>query len=103
MLLFAIEIVLTVLAWRKGWRGWALMPLGILIFVAFFIGVVGTLSGFNEQQLQQGAAAPLAIMELATLGVLIGLATKRRNASAAETALQLQAATESASAKRSSL
>jgi hypothetical protein len=39
MLLIA-EIVLTVIAWRKGWRSRALLPLGIAGGVGFILGIL---------------------------------------------------------------
>jgi len=38
MLLIA-EIILTVFAWRKGWRWWALAPMAITLLIGFFMGV----------------------------------------------------------------
>jgi uncharacterized membrane protein YfcA len=38
MLLIA-EIILTIFAWRKGWKWFALIPLGIALLLGFLIGV----------------------------------------------------------------
>ncbi len=41
-----IEIVLTVIAWRRGWKWWALIPLGAAVSIAFSVGfVIGMLGG----------------------------------------------------------
>jgi zinc transporter ZupT len=41
-----IEIVLTIIAWRKGWKWWALVPLGLAVSIAFSVGfVIGLLGG----------------------------------------------------------
>ena len=47
MLLIA-EIVLTVLAWRKGWRARALLPVGITFPTALVVGLLITLAGGPE-------------------------------------------------------
>jgi len=103
MLIFLTDIVLTVVAWRRGWRGWALVPLAILFLVSFLAGVVCGASGLPENQLRQSAAAPIAILELATLGVLIGLASKRRGACSSKTPQELRAAPEALQAGGSSV
>ena len=33
-----LEIILTIFAWRKGWRWWALVPVGICLLIGFIIG-----------------------------------------------------------------
>jgi hypothetical protein len=38
MLLIA-EIILTIFAWRKGWRWYALLPLAIAFGIGFFMGI----------------------------------------------------------------
>lgn len=40
MLLIA-EIILTIFAWRKGWKWLALLPVGICLLIGFFIGFTG--------------------------------------------------------------
>lgn len=48
MLLIA-ELILTITAWRRGWRWWALMPLGLGMIIAFFMGMtVGVCSGIID-------------------------------------------------------
>ena len=32
------EIILTIAAWRKGWKGWALVPVGLAGVIAFLVG-----------------------------------------------------------------
>ena len=46
MLALVAEIMLTVAAWRKGWKLWALLPLLISGFVEFF--AVGVLSAMGH-------------------------------------------------------
>ena len=45
MILIA-EIILTIVAWQKGWRGWALLPMAIVLSLAFVMGLaVGAAGG----------------------------------------------------------
>lgn len=46
--MFIIEILLTIFAWRKGWRWFSLIPVGI----AFLIGLM-----FGFSQIEPGATA----------------------------------------------
>jgi hypothetical protein len=41
------EIILTVIAWRKGWRWWALLPGALAFGTGFLIGMAVELSGGN--------------------------------------------------------
>lgn len=40
-MLLIIEIILTIFAWRKGWKWLALLPVGICVTIGFFIGITG--------------------------------------------------------------
>ena len=40
-MLLIIEIILTIFAWRKGWKWLALLPVGICVAIGFFIGFTG--------------------------------------------------------------
>ena len=44
-MLLIIEIILTVLAWRKGWKWYALIPLAAALLVGFLIGMSVGASG----------------------------------------------------------
>jgi len=61
-----MDIVLAVFAWRRGWKAWALLPIGIAFFTSFFIGASGVSGG--------GAVALfllIALAELSTLGLMV--------------------------------
>ena len=38
-MLLVLEVMLTVSAWKRGWHGWALLPLGIGFIIAIWAGV----------------------------------------------------------------
>jgi hypothetical protein len=72
MLTLIIEILLTIKAWRKGWRGYALLPLGALLIAGFLLGIVIGSSGGDL-----GQALPAGLfLEIACIGILIRLAAK---------------------------
>lgn len=61
-----IEIVLTVVAWNKGWKWWALVPLGLAVSIAFSVGFVVGLFG--------GSAGPvMPFFMLLDIGCLLAL------------------------------
>lgn len=68
-----IEIVLTIVAWRKGWGSRALLPLGIAAAIAFLAGLTVGLTDGTEATLRTvalivdlSALAALAIMVMRT-------------------------------------
>jgi hypothetical protein len=67
MLLIA-QILLTVQAWRKGWRAWALLPVGMDLLIGMLIGIA--VEDVNQ------ALVPCFISGLISLGVLIALVVK---------------------------
>ena len=38
-MLLILEILLTISAWRKGYKGWALLPVGLALFIGFRLGL----------------------------------------------------------------
>jgi len=68
-MILALEILLTISAWRKGWRGRALLPLGICMGLAFTIGVSAGAAGATEADIS-GACFILDILALTALGVM---------------------------------
>ncbi|OGO04165.1 MAG: hypothetical protein A2Y60_02985 [Chloroflexi bacterium RBG_13_54_9] len=75
-MLLALEIGLTIGAWRRGWRGWALLPLGIGVSVGFLVGTIMAASGAP----QGGILATGLILDLACIGALVGMVLKPRKA-----------------------
>lgn len=71
-MILLIEIILTISAWRKGWKARALLPLGLGMSVSFLIGMaVGASGGTIENVI------PLCVLiELAILVSLIIMAIK---------------------------
>ena len=73
-MLLILEIALTVAAWRKGWRGWALVPMVIPGALGFAVGAACGASGTDFGE----ALAPCLVVELACLAVLAVMAIRGR-------------------------
>ena len=72
MLMLIIELWLTVAAWRKGWRGYALLPVAFAFVTGLFIGMG---AGANGRTLAD--IMPLAVvLDLVCIGVLIRMAVR---------------------------
>jgi len=72
-----LEIILMIVAWRRGWRGWALLPMGIVYIMAFLIGVISGAAGFSDMEMQRLLIVILPF-EFFGIGVLIWMAAKGR-------------------------
>ena len=64
-MIFIAEVILTIFAWRKGWRVKALWPMGIAFFTGFSIALV--LLELNVP-IPRGLGT---IIDMACIGVLI--------------------------------
>jgi len=70
MIMLILEIVLTIVAWRKGWKAWALLPLG----AGFGLGVIMGLLGIIPDE----TSALWLVPDLAAIIALIIMAAKGR-------------------------
>ena len=73
-MILILEIVLTVMAWRRGWKGWALVPMAVALFVGFLWGAVAAASGGSMQDIW-GASL---LVDLALIGTLIAMVAHPR-------------------------
>lgn len=69
-----VEIILTVLAWRRGWKWLALLPVGIALLIGFAIGFGIGLSGGDASSISGGT---VVIDVLAIVALVIMLIYKR--------------------------
>lgn len=67
MILIA-QVLLTVQAWRKGWKGWALLPMGVALLLGLLLGSVTD----DVERL----VVPGLIGDLLSLAALIGLSMR---------------------------
>jgi hypothetical protein len=77
-MLLILEIVLTVAAWRKGWRGWALVPMVSVFVLALLIGAMAVASGSSEAELQE-LSIQFIFLDFICVGVLGWMTAKGRN------------------------
>lgn len=72
-MILLIEIALTVWAWRRGWKGWALLPVGIALGMGLMIGFACGAAGSNP-----GDLSFLILADFAVIGVLILMVARGR-------------------------
>ena len=66
-MLIVLEIGLTIAAWKRGWKGWALLPWVIALVAAFIVSLV------------RGAATGV-VADVVLVGTLIIMVAKPRQA-----------------------
>ncbi len=80
--MFIFEIILTVIAWRRGWGARALIPVSVAAAGGFLIGIGAAASGGTIEQVM----GPAILLELFCFVALVYLAVTRRQSPVAETA-----------------
>jgi len=68
-MLLAIEIALTIAAWRKGWKGLALLPVGAALVCGFMVGAAMGAGGLSEEEVF-GIGLLIDLGVIAALGVM---------------------------------
>lgn len=63
---------MTVVAWRKEWGAWALLPMAMVVGLAIFIGMAGGAAGASEG----GLFAIGVILDLSGVGALIAMTVR---------------------------
>ena len=71
-MLIIVEIALTIWAWLRGWKAWALLPLGIALLIGFLIGFI-----MGAAVLEEGWLL-LLVIDVAAIGALIFMIVKPR-------------------------
>jgi len=79
MMLIA-EIILTIFAWRNGWRWYSLIPVGLGGFLAFTAGFAIGASGGSTANMGW-----VAIFDVAAIIALIVMVSKKPKSSTTET------------------
>jgi len=68
-----LEIIGTIVAWKRGWRKYALLPLGIAVAGGFVGGLVYAICGGHDLAVAGAIGFPLdvlAIVALVVMGVI---------------------------------
>lgn len=68
-----IEIILTIFAWRNGWKWLSLIPMGSAILIGFFIGLGAGMSGGDSSSL-----VGLFMFDIAAIIALIVMVSKKK-------------------------
>ena len=68
-MLFIIEIMLTVSAWRKGWKGWVVLPWLALLLIA---SVLGANAASEEEAFGLGLVCDIVL--IVVLGIMAATA-----------------------------
>lgn len=71
------EILLTIFAWRRGWRWLALLPVGIVLAIGFFIGVGIGASGGSINDIKGGYVI-FDILAIIALIVMVSVKPKSK-------------------------
>lgn len=72
-MLLIIEIALTIAAWKKGWKGWALLPGAVAFLMGFMVGAVMGAANIPMENM----AVPFLLLEVVCVLVpLIVLAVR---------------------------
>jgi hypothetical protein len=71
-MLFIIEVILTIFAWRNGWRWISLIPVGICVLLGFTAGFSAGLSGATSLN-----AGWLVIFDVIAIIALIVMINKK--------------------------
>lgn len=69
-----IEIVLTIIAWIRGWKWRSLIPIGSAVFIGFFLGALWTL--FGGDPFSSSLTGWVLILDLIVIGILIYMVSK---------------------------
>ncbi|MFQ5728845.1 MAG: hypothetical protein ACE5GN_00600 [Waddliaceae bacterium] len=80
-----IEIILTITAWNKGWRWWALMPAIIVFGISFIAGLVIGASGGTIQNI-----VPFLLLDVFLIISLISLISSPKKTTAGGSAGSVQ-------------
>jgi len=76
-MLLILEICLTIAAWHRGWKGWALLPLAIGLGIGFLVGLILGASGASEESI----FAVGIVGDVICIGALIAMIIKPRKKS----------------------
>jgi hypothetical protein len=80
-MILVAQVLLTVQAWRKGWKGWALLPMGVALLLGLLLGSVTD----DVERL----VVPGLIGDLLSLAALIGLSVRGSQPAPAPTQQQV--------------
>jgi len=69
-MLLVAEIILTIFAWKKGWRWWALVPVALALLIGLFMGMGVGASGGDVDSVR-GISIVLDVIAVIALIVMV--------------------------------
>ncbi len=48
---FILQVILSIVAWNRGWKWLALIPLGAALVIGFLIGYIGGTMGYSPEDM----------------------------------------------------
>ena len=78
MLELLIGIPLTIAAWKRGWKGWALLPIPLGLVAGFIAGMIIGSVATTEDEFWGMAFSAIILIYIAEFGVLITMVVKKR-------------------------
>ena len=93
-MLLILEVILTVVVWRRGWRWKALLPSAVGFLVAFWMGVACAASGLSQVEMHRMFVFSGFFIDLTVIGTLIWMANKRRETISSVSTRELETAAE---------
>ena len=76
-MLLVLEICLTIAAWQRGWKEWALLPPGIALGGSYLLGSIMFASGASDESI----LAMGLVWDFVCIGTLIAMIVKARKKS----------------------
>jgi hypothetical protein len=76
VMILAAEIALTIAAWRRGWRGWALVPVACAFAFGALLGVAASAGGGSPGDVA-GVGVLAELMVIVVLAIMVGRRPRR--------------------------
>lgn len=71
-MLLILQIILTIIAWRNGWKWKSLLPVGILLLVSLIVGFMIGASGDNIDSVQNH----ILVLDITSIFILLIMSFK---------------------------
>lgn len=71
-MLLILQIILTIIAWRNGWKWKSLLPVGILLLVSLIVGFMISASGDNIDSVQNH----ILVLDITSIFILLIMSFK---------------------------
>jgi len=76
-MLLIIEIILTIFVWRKGWRWWAIVPVGLALLIGLSIGFGIGISGGDTSTIGMSSIL-IDLAAICALVIMLAVGPKKK-------------------------